>query len=46
MEEKAKLKEAAHRAQMAMAKGEVSPAANVQIAATENMQEMPSAKNE
>lgn len=46
MEEKAKLNEAATRAQIAMAKGEVSPAANVQIAAPENMQEMPSAKNE
>lgn len=46
MEEKAKLNEAAVRAQIAMAKGEASFAAKVHTAAPENMQEMPSAKNE
>lgn len=46
MEEKAKLNEAAVRAQIAMAKGEASFAAKVHTAAPENMQEKPSAKNE
>lgn len=44
MEEKAKLNEAVVRAQIAMAKGEASFAANAQTAAPENMQA--SAKNE